>query len=137
MFASAWLLAVSCTMNVPPPEPAVIPPLIATLKDPDIETRAYAATALASLGPQAVEPLLEALKEKDRNCRAGAAYALGQLGLTATPAKAALLDALKDEDKDVRRQAAYALSRLLSAERERPAVSLPPPEPVFPSEPRK
>ena len=133
MHTCAWILAAAGFFGDQPVEAPVIPSLIATLRDPDIETRAYAGAALAALGVQAIDPLLEALQDKDRLARAGAAYALSQLGIAAGPAKTQLLNALKDEDKDVRRQAAYALSRLLTAERERPVMAAPP-EPVFPSE---
>ncbi len=137
MHTCAWGLIAASLFSAQPLEPPVVPSLIAALKDPDLETRSYAATALAALGGRAVDPLLVALKDNDRNTRSGAAYALGQLGIAAGPAKSQLLMTLKDDDKDVRRQAAYALSRLMIAERERPVLSPPPPEPVFPVEPVK
>lgn len=133
MSAAFTLLLTISLGGVQVPDPPVIPTLMNTLRDPDLETRSYAATALAALGEQVVAPLMESLKDKDRNARAGAAYALSQLGVAAGPAKPLLLAALKDEDKDVRRQAAYALSRLLTAERDRP-VATTAPEPVFPVE---
>lgn len=133
--AFTFLLTLSMT-GFQDADPPVIPSLMNALKDPDLETRSYAATALAAFGAPVVDPLMIALKDKDRHARLGAAYALGQLGTTARPAKSLLLATLKDEDKDVRRQAAYALSRLLTAERERP-LSTTSPEPVFPPEPTK
>jgi HEAT repeat protein len=116
-------------------EMPVVESLIDALKDPDVEIRLYAGTALAQLGPSSVEPLRKALENTDKHSRAGACYALGQLGAAALPAKQQLLKALKDPEKDVRRQAAYALSRLLSAESESPLT--PPPLPVFPENPAK
>jgi HEAT repeat protein len=113
----------------------VVETLIDALKDPDVEIRLYAGTALAQLGPTSVDPLRKALDTGDKNSRSGACYALGQMGAAALPAKQQLLKALKDSERDVRRQAAYALSRLLSAETETPLS--PPPPPVFPEYPAK
>ena len=128
-----------------PAELSTIGPLVAALRDRDVEVRYYAGAALAELGTSAVDPLVVALQDPDRYQRSGAAYALGRLGGTARSAKPQLLKALSDEDRDVRRHAAYALGRILASEREdtTPAVeppvpgsALPPPEPVVPVKPK-
>ena len=137
MHTFAWFLAAASLFAPPYQKPDTIPALIACLRDPDVETRVYAGTALAALGPQSVDALIATLRDGDNYARAGAAYALGQLGNMAAPAKQQLLMTLKDEDRDVRRQVAYALSRLMIAESERPTMPLLPPEPVFPKDPSK
>src|SRR5262245_27106821 len=118
MNATSFCLFIAGLQCFQPEPPDVVGPLVAALREPDVEVRSYSAYALAAIGAPAVEPIIKMLDDPDHVARAGAAYALGQFGQVAAPAKEKLLRALKDQDRDVRRQAAYALSKLLTAERE-------------------
>jgi HEAT repeat protein len=109
--------------------PAVIPLLLATLKDKDSLTRHGAAEALAGMPPATVVPaLLEALARPGTE-RAGVAYVLGLIGppaaeiqaprspsndLVGPPppvtAVAELITLLADPGSEVRSMAAYALA---------------------------
>src|SRR5262245_30320548 len=80
MHTYAWVVAAMSFFAAPVAQPPVLASLIAVLRDPDVETRAYASIALAAVGGQSVDPLIEGLQDKDRLVRAGAAYALSQLG---------------------------------------------------------
>ena len=102
-------------------------PLIACLKDKDVD-RAFAAEALGKLGDKrAVEPLIACLKDNavDRSC---AAEALGKLG--DKRAVEPLIASLKDEDERVRREAAEALGRLGDKQAAGPLIAALPDWPI-------
>jgi HEAT repeat protein len=86
-----------------------VEPLIAALKDGDLDVRLGATAALAKIGAPAVEPLIAALKDGDWNVRQAAAGALGEIG---APAVEPLIAALKDGDWWVRGAAAKALRKI-------------------------
>jgi len=56
-----------------------VPPLVATLRDPDPYVRAWADTALIKIGAPSVLPLTQVLKDKDPYVPALAALALSQI----------------------------------------------------------
>jgi HEAT repeat protein len=92
-----------------------VPTLVKSLKDPDPNTRYYAAKSLGGFGAQAnsaVPDLIETLKDDDPMVRMGAAYALAEIGPAAADAKPALEQAVKDPDAKVRDAASYTLRRL-------------------------
>jgi HEAT repeat protein len=91
-----------------------IPTLIEALKNNDAETRAKAAEALWSIGPEArsaVPALVPLLKDKQTAVRLNAAGALGQIGAEAKTVIPALRGLLKDGDVYVRVQAATSLGK--------------------------
>lgn len=88
-----------------------VPDLIATLDDPNSETRIYALWALGAIGdPRGRLPVEEALSDPDAGLRKTAAYALGEMGLPESIP--ALRARLEDTTADVRWNAALALARL-------------------------
>jgi HEAT repeat protein len=92
-----------------------VPSLVKSLKDPDANTRYYAAQSLGGFGAQAgsaVPDLTEALKDDVAMVRMGAAYALAEIGPPAAAARPALEQTAKDPDAKVRDAAVYALKRL-------------------------
>ena len=85
-----------------------VKPLIAALKDPDSNIRAFAADALGKMKDTlAVKPLIAALKDSNSDVRQYAAQALGMIG--DARAVKPLTVALKDSDSNVRRDATLAL----------------------------
>ena len=85
-----------------------VPPLMAALKDSDVEVRRAAAQSLANLDDvRAVPAFIEATRDSDAEVRATAAMALGQL--EDARGQAALIALLKDSDKHVRYAALSAL----------------------------
>ncbi|MDH4347555.1 MAG: M56 family metallopeptidase [Gemmatimonadota bacterium] len=85
-----------------------VPPLIAAMKDPDVEVRRAAAQSLANLDdPRAVPAFIEATRDGDAEVRATAAMALGQF--EDSRGQPALIALLKDSDKHVRYAALSAL----------------------------
>jgi HEAT repeat protein len=91
---------------------ALIPILIASLKDPQFEPRWQAMNALGSLGQVTVPALMQALKDRDAPVREGAAAALRTIGSQAKSAVPALIELLRDSDANVRRTAAEALGSI-------------------------
>jgi HEAT repeat protein len=92
---------------------AVVPALIAALRDERAVVRRMAALVLGDLAPQArqaVGSLVEALRHEDAGLRRRAVVALGQFGAEATAAVPALRAALADKDEGVRSFAATALT---------------------------
>lgn len=84
--------------------------LLKAAKDPVVEVRVYACTALAELGGEgSVAALAAALKDGAAPVRASAAAALNRLGSAARSARPALQAAAEDADADVRFQVRQAL----------------------------
>jgi beta-lactamase regulating signal transducer with metallopeptidase domain len=82
--------------------------LTEALKDPDLNVREQAISALANVqGAAITEAIEQALKDSDRRIREQAAHALGlRSGKAVVPY---LLEALRDSDEHVREQAAWGL----------------------------
>ncbi len=81
--------------------PSAVPPLVATLSDPNPRVRAEAARALSRIGSAAqaaVPQLIEQLQDPDRDVRQAAARALGQIGPAAAPAVPALITLIETND---------------------------------------
>ena len=93
-----------------------IPTLIEALDNDDISTRAFAASALGSIGESAKQaiPNLTNNLRNDRNelVRGSSAYALGRMGKSAQGAISDLVKALDDENELVRQSAAKALGQI-------------------------
>lgn len=96
---------------------AVVPLLVAGLRDPDSRVRAVAATYLGIIREgerQAVPALIEALKDPAADVRRASAEALGSFGEHAAPALPALRKTTADNDPDVSREAGLAIVKLQS-----------------------
>jgi len=90
---------------------AIVPDLIAALKDSPADRRAEIVRVLGQIAdPRAREPLERHLKDESAFVRRRSARALGQLNRK--EAVPALLGALKDPDPEVRSRAAFALGEL-------------------------
>ena len=88
-----------------------VEPLIAALKDEDIDVRCEAAEALGFIGDKrAVEHLLPLLKHENPGLRWETAEALGNIG--DKRALEPLIALLRDEDSGVRLEAAEALGKM-------------------------
>jgi HEAT repeat protein len=99
-----------------PQDQKLIAGLLETLKDPDEQTRTYAAAALVGLDRAVVPALIDVLREKDDVLRARVALILGNMGSMGRrhrEAIPALIEALQAKDKEVRKWAAYALSHIV------------------------
>jgi HEAT repeat protein len=94
-----------------PASKAVLPALIALLKEPPKETERVR-TLLVWLGPLAVPSLAAALKDEEPAIRQAAADTLGQLGPVAREAVPALAGTLEDKTSSVALAAALALPRI-------------------------
>lgn len=92
-----------------------IPELIHATEDSDTDVRAWAAHALAEIGPDAKEALpalLKLLKDREEGPRNTSCIALGNIGPAAKDALPALRAALNDPSKDVRRFAERAIEKI-------------------------
>jgi hypothetical protein len=95
-----------------------IPSLISATEDPDHQVRAWAAHALAEIGPdakQAVPILIQMLKDPKEGPRNTSAMALGRIGAAAKTALPALREALKDPKEDVRHFYKTAIAQIEKA----------------------
>lgn len=91
---------------------AAMPVLIKATEDVDPNVRAWAAHALAEIGPDAkvaLPALLKLLKDREEGPRNTGCMALGRIGPAAKSALPALREALNDPSKDVRRFAQQAI----------------------------
>lgn len=92
-----------------------MPALIGATQDPDHQVRAWAAHALAEIGPparQAVSALVKLLRDAEEGPRNTACIALGSIGPGAADALPALRDALNDSSADVRGFAQRAIQKI-------------------------
>ena len=89
----------------------LVPALVQSLKDNDLDVRQYARSALLKLGPNSIPALIQATKSPDPELRRMAVALLGELA--ADDAMPALISALADKDAEVRRTAAFALSQMV------------------------
>jgi len=92
-----------------------LPALIKATADSDTVVRAWAAHAIAEIGPNAkdaVPALVKLLKDSDEGPRNTSCIALGRIGPAAKDALPALRKALNDPSKDVRRFAEIAIQKI-------------------------
>jgi HEAT repeats len=92
-----------------------IPALIKATEDDDSEVRAWAAHALAEIGPDAkdaVPALIKLVNDADEGPRNTSCMALGDIGPAAKDALPALRNALNDPSKDVRQFAKQAIEKI-------------------------
>jgi HEAT repeat protein len=92
-----------------------VPALIKATEDADGGVRAWAAHALAEIGPDAksaVPALIKLLKDSDEGCRNDSCMALGDIGPAASEALPGLQNALNDPSKDVRQFAKVAIEKI-------------------------
>jgi HEAT repeat protein len=95
----------------------VIPALIKGTDDHDPDVRAWAAEALATIGPdakEAIPALTRLIKDSFEGARNNSCFALGEIGSAAKSALSVLHDALNDPSKDVRRFAQRAIEKIQS-----------------------
>jgi len=92
-----------------------IPSLIVATEDTDSTVRAWAALALAEVGPdawEAIPVLIRLLKDPEEGPRNTSCIALGRIGTAAKEALPALREALNDPSKDVRDFAQRAIENI-------------------------
>jgi HEAT repeat protein len=92
-----------------------LPALVTATEDADSTVRAWAAHALAEMGPEAkdaVPALLKLLNDPDEGPRNTSCMALGAIGPAAKEALPALRNALNDSSKDVRQFAKHAIEKI-------------------------
>jgi HEAT repeat protein len=92
-----------------------IPALVKATEDLDGAVRAWAAHALAEIGPDAkdaVPALIKLTHDSDEGARNDSCMALGSIGPAAKDALPALRNALKDPSKDVRQFAKGAIEKI-------------------------
>lgn len=92
-----------------------LPALLKATEDPDADVRAWAAHAIAEIGPgakEAVPALIKLLQRQGEGGRNTSCLALGAIGLEAKDALPALRKALDDPSKDVRQFAQAAIKRI-------------------------
>jgi hypothetical protein len=92
-----------------------IPALIQATEDEDGTVRAWAASALGKIGPDAkaaVPALIKLVYDPDEGCRNDACLALGDIGLAAKDALPTLRNALNDPSKGVRQFAKTAIGKI-------------------------
>jgi HEAT repeat protein len=103
-----------------------VPGLVNFLKDPASTKRAWAASRLGQIGPDAraaVGPLVASLKDSDPAVRKNAAEALESIGSLAQSQLPALIALLNDPDKDVQIAAIRAI-KTMGAEAEEAVPAL-------------
>jgi len=88
---------------------AIMPHLVAALRDPVVERRALATVWLRFCGPAALPHLLAALEDRDPAVRGNAADALSEMGADASQVAAAPRGAAHDPDESVRGAAGRVL----------------------------
>ncbi len=89
--------------------------LINATSDIDTDVRAWAAQALAEIGPDAkvaIPVLIRLLKDREEGPRNTSCIALGRIGPAAITAIPALQEALNDPSKDVRQFARDAIDKI-------------------------
>jgi HEAT repeat protein len=94
---------------------AVLPVLVARMKDPDPGVRAVAATYLGIIhegAGEAIPALIVGLRDPDPEVRRASAAAIGSFGEAAAPALPALKRAASDSHDDVAREAGQAIVKL-------------------------
>jgi HEAT repeat protein len=92
-----------------------IPALIKATVDGDSDVRAWAAQALAEIGPDVKDPvpaLIKLVNDADEGPRNTSCMALGDIGPAAKDALPALRNALNDPSKDVRQFAKQAIEKI-------------------------
>jgi HEAT repeat protein len=92
-----------------------MPALIQATADADADVRAWAAHALAEIGPgaqPAIPALIRLLSDKEEGPRNTSCLALGKIGPAAKEALPALREALQDSSRDVRRFAEQAIEEI-------------------------
>ena len=92
-----------------------MPALIVATQDPDTHVRAWAAHALAEMGPgaqPALPALVRLLRDAGEGPRNNASAALARVGPGAGEALPVLREALRDPSADVRRCAQHAIERI-------------------------
>jgi len=93
----------------------VTPALIRATEDADAGVRAWAAHALAEMGPgaePAIPALIRLLSDQEEGPRNTGCLALGKIGPAAKEALPALREALHDPGKDVRGFAQQAIEKI-------------------------
>lgn len=92
-----------------------VPSLIVATEDTDSTVRAWAAHAIAEVGPdawEAIPVLIKLLKDPEEGPRNTGCIALGRIGPAAKEALPALREALNDPSKDVRSFAQQAIENI-------------------------
>jgi HEAT repeat protein len=92
-----------------------MPALIRATEDADADVRAWAADALAEMGPDAapaIPALIRLLSDKEEGPRNTGCFALGKIGPAASVALPALRKALHDPSRDVQRFARQAIKEI-------------------------
>jgi HEAT repeat protein len=92
------------------PDPVAVEPLVEALRDPDVNVRRRAATALGRIGQPAGRALLGLMRDPDPQLRRTAVEQLGRI--RHPDLLEPLLAALRDPDADVQWWAAWALGEL-------------------------
>lgn len=111
-------LLAGCDGSAPPADPeAVVPRLVALLKDRDPDVRRTAAQSLGKMGAsESADALVDSLRDVDPMVRQYSAWALGNLGAPALEkAGLPLVTALTDPSEAVRTSASAALGRVLGS----------------------
>lgn len=94
-----------------PPDPEMVPRLIAMIKDKGNDP-VRAARVLARIGKPAVGPLVALLSTIDSQVLVPSIFALGQIGPDASAAVFKLTKLLEDGDEDVQKEARTALKKI-------------------------
>lgn len=101
-------------------DPVVVEQLAVALKDPDIDVRLAAFSALAKL--EAIDHLINTSKDEDKSVRTAAVQFFGQ---TKDPrAVGPLITAAQDSDKEIRRIAVLGLQKFKDARSVEPLINL-------------
>jgi HEAT repeat protein len=92
-----------------------LPALVEATRDSDGSVRAWAAGAIAEMGPKAkkaIPALIKLVTDHDEGARNDSCIALGRIGPAAKDALPTLRNALKDPNRDVRRFAQIAIDKI-------------------------